>query len=269
MNVQLRMLTLIGCTILLHASATSQPRQMRPMLPQERAEQLQELLGLTDTQTKNISQILQASRKVIQPALEAEEEMRFSMRSETRKILKEGDQQILAILDSKQKEQFVAMRKQQMPTRGVRPGGINDPQLPEWGKIPKSPFGGGPMNGPMSLEGGSPFREGTLSESQFSPMMSMFASERAGLLQDRLGLTDAQTLKIESMLLTQGKEIRRIRDSMLDSLEILHVKLVKERREINNKIIGLLSDDQREKYNKTWSHPLDLPTVEDRPHFEH
>jgi hypothetical protein len=242
---------------------------MRPMLPQERAEQLQELLGLTDAQATNIKQILQASRKVIDAEFEGEEETRFSLRSATKKIQKEGDQQILAVLDSKQKERYVAMPRQQLPMRGVQPLGISDPRLPELGKIPKYPFVGGSTSIPMRFEGRPPFGEGALSESQFSPMRSMFASERAALLQDRLGLMDVQTSKIESMLLTQGKQIRKIRDSMLDSLEILPAKLVKDRREVGNKIAGLLTDEQREKYNKIRSHPQDLPAVEDRPHFEH
>jgi Spy/CpxP family protein refolding chaperone len=239
------------------------------MLPQERAEQLQELLGLTDAQATTIKQILQASRKVIDAEFEAEEETRFSMRSATRKILKEGDQQILAILDSKQKEQFVAMRKQQPPERGVQSiDGRGLPQ-PGMGMIPKGPFRSGSATGPMRPEIRPSFGGGVLPEASFSPMRSMFAADRAAVLQDRLGLTDAQTSNIESLFRNQEKKIRMLKESSHDSLETLHTKLVKERREVDNKIAELLTDEQQQKYSQIRSHPLDLPTVEDRPHFEY
>jgi Spy/CpxP family protein refolding chaperone len=268
MKLLLRMLTVVACTTLVLVSASGQPRGMGPMLPQERAEQLQELLGLTDAQAASIRQILQTSRKVIVAAFEAEEQMRFSMRSATKMIRKEADQQILAILDSRQKEQYVDMPERQLGVGGVQPLGMSDPWLTEIVEIPKDPFGGGPTSGPLHPEARPPFGRGALLEVPFSPTRPMFAADRAARLQDRLGLTDAQTSKIESLFLTQGKEIRKVWESMLDSLEILHARLVKERREVDNEIARLLTDEQREKYREIRSHPHELPAVEDQPLFD-
>jgi hypothetical protein len=238
------------------------------MLPEERAEQLQEHLGLTDAQAASIRQILQTSRKVIVASFEAEEEMRFSTRSATKKIRKEADQQIVAILDNKQREQYVGMPQWQLPIRGVQPLGISDPWVTELVEILEGLFGGRPTNGPLHPESRLPIDEGALLDAPSSPTRPMFAADRAAQLQDRLGLTDAQTSKIESLFLILRKEIRQVRESMLDSLEILHARLVKERREVEKKIAGLLTDEQREKYREIRTHPLELPAVEDQSLFD-
>jgi Spy/CpxP family protein refolding chaperone len=269
MKLPLRMLTAVACTTLLLVSASSQPRGLRSLLPEERAEQLQELLNLTDAQAANIKKILQTSRKVIEADLEAEEEARFSMRSKTKKIQKQTDQQILDILESKQKEQYVGMRKQRLPELRVQLPNLRGAQRLDTGNIPKSPSGRGPISGPMHLENRPPFGEGIRPETPFPPMMPTFAAEQAGQLQDQLGLMDAQTSKIESLFLRQEKEIRKVRESMQDTLETLHARLFKEQREVDREIVGLLTDEQREKYSQLRSHPPKLPAVEGQAHFDY
>jgi hypothetical protein len=257
------------CTILLLVSASSQPRGMEPMQSEKRAEQLKELLDLTDAQTESVKQILQTSKKTIEANFEAEDDVRFSMRSAMKKIRKATDRQILAILDSKKKEQFVGKQKERLPEPGVQFPDLRDLQQIEMEDILEYLTGSGSTDGAVCPEDGPPFWEVARSELPFPLMKPMFAADRAAQLQDRLDLTDAQTSKVESLFLSEEKEIRKIQESMHDSLEILHTKLFKEQREVYKKIAGLLTEEQREMYGLIRRPPPEMPAEEDQPPFDY
>ena len=259
----LRMQGVVACTTLVFVSASGQPGGMRKILQGERAEQLQEVLGLNDSQAAGIRQVLETSRKAIAATFEVEQEMRFSIYRATKKTWKETEGQILAILDSTQKHHYAGMPKLRLSVRGAQPPGMSDSWMMEPVMMPGDPWGGGSGTGPFHPEGRPQFHNGLPPEAPFSPSRLTFAADRAALLQDRLGLTDVQTSKIESMFRAQGKDICKIQESVLDSLENLHARQVKERREVDSKIMGLLTEEQREHYRKIRSHPLGSPAVED------
>ena len=100
----------------MQSAALAQPRMPSP---RERASNLKDRLGLTDSQTTAITKIFEESQLDLRRALDSARGDRESMRTVRMNMMKHTDERIDSLLTSDQKKQYEDLRKE----RRGRPSG--------------------------------------------------------------------------------------------------------------------------------------------------
>jgi len=77
----------------------------------------------------------------------------------------------------------------------------------------------------------------------------MNPSDRAAQLKERLNLTDEQTKNVEQIYQESADRLSEMRDQFSDRSQ-MREQMMKSREELNNKIEGILNNDQIELYRE-------------------
>jgi protein CpxP len=79
--------------------------------------------------------------------------------------------------------------------------------------------------------------------------MMMDPGQRASMLKDRLGLSDAQTTQVKSILTDSQTKMQALRSNSSLSQDDRRSQMMSIRKDENDKIEGVLTPDQKTKYD--------------------